>query len=316
MTPVLAAANSTASEPSLQPASGLLPLVFQDEPIGWIVLSYKAEQPLKQVDPPTLQQVTTLTTAFVVWLREQVQREQHAQRSVRMLLQHTYQQRSSAISDLAAGLAHELHSPVGAIIGEVERLRGISVLPEAADSAIAVIATQARQINEAVMCLTNFSQTAVTTRVPVPLNDVLQNALTVVSGTAKQRGAKLECILPEQSPTVLANPGQIHRVCLELLSNALDAVEGTEQAVVSVEITIDDRWALIRINDNGYGIPDDLQERIFAPGYTTKSVGSSRQGQGIGLPMALGIARQHGGTIIVQSQIWAGSCFTLKLPLL
>jgi signal transduction histidine kinase len=103
-------------------------------------------------------------------------------------------------------------------------------------------------------------------------------------------------------------------VFLDLINNALEAIETSDDPAITIAVANEGQWATLRISDNGYGIPEDLRERIFAPGFTTKTAGGMRRGLGIGLPMALDIVRNHWGTISVSSQIWEGSCFTLRLP--
>jgi signal transduction histidine kinase len=306
-----AQAPSATAQPHM-----LLPCVYEEESLGWIALRYAAPQPLDLTDPSALRSCTTLMTALLLWLREQVQREQQAQQSVRMLVQHTHQSRSSAITELIAGLAHELNNPISAMVGMAGLLRRDATLPEATRSDLDAIVSEAYRVSEFVKRLSSFGQTMGTTKAPIKLNDVVADTLTVLGGLAQQRQIALRCALPEESPMVLGNRAQLQQVCLDLLSNALEAVETSETPQVTATVICDGQWALVQISDNGYGIPEDLRERIFTPGFTTKSSGGTRRGLGIGLPMALDIVRNHWGSIMVTSQVWQGSCFTMRLPLI
>lgn len=294
----------------------LLPCVHEEESLGWIALRYAQPQPLGVTDPSALRACTALMTALLVWLREQVQREQQAQQSVRMLVQHTHQSRSSAITELIAGLAHELNNPISAMVGMAGLLRRDATLPDATRSDLEAMVTEAYRVSEFVKRLSSFGQTMGTTKVPIKLNDVVADTLTVLGGLAQQREITLLSTLPEESPMVLGNRAQLQQVCLDLLSNALEAVETSDAPQVMATVICDGQWALVQISDNGYGIPEDLRERIFTPGFTTKSSGGTRRGLGIGLPMALDIVRNHWGSITVTSQVWQGSCFTMRLPLI
>jgi signal transduction histidine kinase len=294
----------------------LLPCVYEEESLGWIALRYAEQQPLDITGPTALRSCTTLMTALLLWLREQMQREQQAQQSVRMLVQHTHQSRSSAITELIAGLAHELNNPISAMVGMAGLLRRDATLPDATRSDLEAIVSEAYRVSEFVKRLSSFGQTMGTTKVPIKLNDVVADTLTVLGGLAQQRQILLSCTMPEESPMVLGNRAQLQQVCLDLLSNALEAVETSETPQVTATVICDGQWALVQISDNGYGIPEDLRERIFTPGFTTKSSGGTRRGLGIGLPMALDIVRNHWGSIMVTSQVWQGSCFTMRLPLI
>ncbi|HEX6292650.1 MAG TPA: GAF domain-containing sensor histidine kinase [Herpetosiphonaceae bacterium] len=292
----------------------VLPFIHEHEALGWAELYYTTPLPFGVVEPAALQQISAIVTALMVWLREQIQCEQQAQQSVRMLVQHIHQMRSSAISDLVEGLAHELQNPISAIIGLASLLRRDPTLPEAADSDAQAIIAEAQRVGEFVKRLSNFGHTSAMTKVPVKLNEVVGDTLAVVKGLTQQRQVALHCRLPEESPVVLGNRAQLQQVCLDLLNNALDAIETSDEPEITVEVGCEGQWALVRIGDNGYGIPEDLRDRIFAPGFTTKTSGGMRRGLGIGLPIALDIVRNHWGTITVTSQIWEGSCFTMRLP--
>lgn len=294
----------------------ILPCVDGDEALGWVVLYYTLPQPLGVTDPLGLRAITALMTALLRWLREQVQREQQAQLSVRMLVQHTHQLRSSAITDLIAGLAHELNNPISAMVGMAALLRRDQTLPEGTRADLDAIVAEAYRISEFVKRLSSFGQTTGTTKVPIKLNDVVADTMAVLAGLAQQRQIALRCELPDESPVVLGNRAQLQQVCLDLLSNALEAVETSDAPEVTARVSCDGHWAQVQITDNGYGIPEDMRDRIFTPGFTTKTSGGTRRGLGIGLPMALDIVRNHWGTIGVVSQVWQGSCFTMRLPMI
>jgi signal transduction histidine kinase len=294
----------------------LLPFIHANEALGWAELHYTTPLPFASVEPTALQHISAVVTALLMWLREQIQREQQAQQSVRMLVQHIHQMRSTAISDLMEGMAHELQNPISAIIGLTALLRRDPTLSEAMASDVQAIATEAQRIGEFVKRLSNFGHSSGLTKAPLKLNEVIADTLGVIRGLAQQRQVTLECYLPDESPVVLGNRAQLQQVCLDLINNALEAIETSDEPMIAVEVTSEGQWALVRISDNGYGIPEDLRDRIFAPGFTTKTSGGMRRGLGIGLPMALDIVRNHWGTITVTSQMWEGSCFTMRLPLI
>jgi C4-dicarboxylate-specific signal transduction histidine kinase len=178
------------------------------------------------------------------------------------------------------------------------------------------IAGEAQRISSLVARLSGFGDTAGSSRMAVRLNEIVADAVAALDGLARQRGIALRVTVPPDSPVVYGNRAQLQQACLDLVANALDAVESAERPQVVADVATTGTWALVRVIDNGCGIPETLHDRVFAPGFTTKSAGGTRRGLGMGLPMALDIARSHRGTITVESAIWRGSTFTLRLPLM
>lgn len=316
--PVQAAAGADRMSPTvLVAASGaVLPLIHNDETVGWISLRYTTAQPMAVADPTLLDRVTELLAAMIGWLREQAQREQQAQQSVRMLVQQAQQWRSGATTDLIAGLAHELQNPVGAITGLAGLLGRDPSLSEEVQADVRAMAAEATRIATIVQRLGHFADPPSTAKAPLPFNDLVADVLAVMGGVAEERGIALHSALPAESPMVPGNRAQLGQALLDLLSNAFEAVTASDAPTVRVAVAVDGGWLVVQVSDNGYGIPEDLRERIWTPGFTTRTAGGTRRGLGIGLPLALDIVRNHRGTLAVSSQIWQGSCFTLRLPLI
>ncbi len=172
--------------PAVGNGEAVLPFVHDGEALGWLWLHLPPVEPLGLVEPDSLQHITALLTAVLVWLREQVLREQQAQQSVRMLVQHAHQQRSSAITDLMAGLAHELNNPLSALLGVATLLGRDPTLGEDARADAQLIVDQTNRITEFVKRLANFGQMAGSTKVPVKLTEIVADTLV----------GHLSCVLP------------------------------------------------------------------------------------------------------------------------
>src|SRR6185436_10791144 len=113
-------------------------------------------------------------------------------------------------------------------------------------------------------------------------------------------------------PQVHADPDGIHRAILNIVGNALDAVEDRENAQVTLGTrTADDEWVRVIVLDNGHGIAADKIKEIFVPFVSTKGA----KGTGLGLPVSRKIFREHGGDIIVESKVGKGSKFIMRLPM-
>jgi len=141
---------------------------------------------------------------------------------------------------------------------------------------------------------------------------VLESTLRVVSGELRQRARVVTKYQP--TPLVLANPGQLGQVFLNMLLNAAHAIEAADPDKntigVATRVTATGE-VLVEISDTGCGIDPGLQRRIFDPFFTTKPVGV---GTGLGLSICHGIIRSLGGSITVESQVGAGATFRITLP--
>ena len=148
---------------------------------------------------------------------------------------------------------------------------------------------------------------------PTDLNAVATEVLDLVRGRAGDLNARLDTRLAANLPLAPADPEAIHRALLNLVGNALDAVEGRPGAAVEVatELEIDGDWARISVSDNGVGVPADKIADLFKPFVSSKG----SRGTGLGLAVSRKTLREHGGDILVQSVAGVGSTFTMRLPL-
>jgi len=144
------------------------------------------------------------------------------------------------------------------------------------------------------------------------LNAVAREVIELLQARAAERNVKLVARLDDSLPLCQADREGIHRALLNLVGNALDAVEGAPQARVTVASgrEPDGEWLRLLVRDNGPGIPPEKQADIFRPFVSTKGA----KGTGLGLAVSRKILREHGGDIVVQSQVNVGSKFTLRLP--
>ena len=148
---------------------------------------------------------------------------------------------------------------------------------------------------------------------PTDLNQVCEDVLEMVRGRATDRGVALEWRAGTGVSAVPCDPEGIHRAVLNLVSNAIDALEDRPNAKLAVQAILepDGSWAKVIVLDNGPGIPADKVEDIFKPFVSTKG----SRGTGLGLPVSRKIVREHGGDILVQSVLEKGSKFTIRVPM-
>jgi signal transduction histidine kinase len=142
-------------------------------------------------------------------------------------------------------------------------------------------------------------------------NDIVRDVFELMENRAKELGVTLELKLDEDLPSIPIDPEGIHRALLNVVGNALDAVEDRPQAQVTLGTRLADAgWLRIIVLDNGVGIPPQKQGEIFKPFVSTKGA----RGTGLGLAVSRKILREHGGDILVQSQVGVGSKFIFMLP--
>ncbi len=144
------------------------------------------------------------------------------------------------------------------------------------------------------------------------LSEVVREVIELVQGRADELGVRLPVRVDGNLPLVPADPEAIHRVLLNIVGNALDAVEGRESPTVSLVLSLepDGQWVRIAVTDNGIGIAPENLPQLFKPFISTKGA----KGTGLGLAVSRKILQEHGGDILVQSQPGKGSRFTLRLP--
>jgi signal transduction histidine kinase len=169
------------------------------------------------------------------------------------------------------------------------------------------------RIDQLILDMLSYSKEREPAIEPTDLNKLCEDALDMVRGRAKERGVTLEWHPGVGVAAVPCDPEGIHRAVLNLVSNALDALEDRPGAKIAVQVLMepDGNWVKVIVLDNGPGVAADKIDDIFRPFVSTKG----SRGTGLGLPVSRKILREHGGDIVVQSVPEKGSKFTLRLPM-
>ena len=213
----------------------------------------------------------------------------------------------ATLGELATGLAHEIRNPLAGIAGVIEIVG--RDLP-ATSPARAVVKDVRLEIARISRTLTDLLETARPRRPEVRLgnlNTTVEHAVMLSRQQVLSRPIKIELQKAPDLPEVEHDSDQIHQVVLNLLLNAVQAVERT--GTVRVEIGSRDGFATVVVGDTGRGIPAQNLPNIFRPFYTTKGGGT-----GLGLSLAHRIVEEHHGRIEVSSVLGSGSRFTVLLP--
>jgi len=217
----------------------------------------------------------------------------------------------AAVGQLAAGVAHEINNPLTAIIANAQLLQ--RQLPPGDDmqESVELIAQAGARATQVVRNLLDFARKEEYHLAATDINETVQKALALAQHELLSRSIALDFEPDPDLPPIYASQDHLQGVWLNLLLNAVDAVQdGSGKIKVSTcQVGGEIRVA---IADNGKGIPPERLARIFEPFYTTKAPG---RGTGLGLSVCHRIVKQYGGHILVHSEVGKGSEFTVVLPI-
>ncbi len=216
----------------------------------------------------------------------------------------------SSIGLLAAGVAHEVNTPLAVISTYAQMLAKQVSDDEQKSKLLEKIARQTFRASEIVNSLLNFSRTSTTEYEDVDLNKVVRETATLIEHQLLKAGVHVEFKLEDPLPLVRGNNGKLQQVFLNLFLNARDAMEAG--GILTIRSWSKGGFAHIDVSDNGQGISPDHLARIYDPFFTTKA---AKKGTGLGLAVTYGIVKEHGGTIEADSRAGAGTCFRLEFPL-
>ena len=216
----------------------------------------------------------------------------------------------SSIGLLAAGVAHEVNTPL-AVISTYAQMLAKQVGDDSQKSLILdKIAKQTFRASEIVNSLLNFSRTSTTSFGDVNLNRVIQETLSLLEHQLQKSGIQVKLDFEAELAPIHANAGKLQQVFLNLFLNARDAM--AKGGTLEVRTWTDESSAKIEVADTGPGISPEHLHRIYDPFFTTKA---ARKGTGLGLSVTYGIIQEHGGSIEVSNRRSGGARFRLDLPL-
>ena len=232
-----------------------------------------------------------------------------------------HQDKMASLGKLSASVVHEINNPIAGILNlillikrfyteenithkEIDRINHYLTLME----------TETRRVSRIASNLLSFSRQAKMELTPLDLNRLVEKTLMVNANLLKIHNIKVEKRLDPDIPRIIGSEDQLQQVFMNIISNAAEAMEGVENAVLTLETrpASDASAVVLVLRDTGAGIPERNLPRLFEPFFTTKKKG---KGVGLGLSVAYGIIQEHGGTMHVDSEVGQGTAFTVELPL-
>ncbi len=220
----------------------------------------------------------------------------------------------SSIGLLAAGVAHEVNTPLAVISSYTQMLakqvRGDQRVAPLLDK----ITQQTFRASEIVNGLLNFSRTGAAEFTAIDLNHIIMETLKLLEHQFRASQVLLETSLEDDLPPILGNSGKLQQVFLNLFLNAKDAMAAGGTLRVA---TLANGHVAVDVSDTGSGIALEHVQRIYDPFFTTKTTVSEgqRRGTGLGLAVSYGIIQEHAGKIQVESQVGSGTTFHLEFPM-
>jgi signal transduction histidine kinase len=214
----------------------------------------------------------------------------------------------ATLGELATGLAHEIRNPLAGIAGVIEIVGRDLPVTSPAKAVVKDIRLEIAQINRIITDLLETARPRAPEMRFSNLNTTAEHAVMLARQQVLSKPIQIEFHPAPTLPEVEHDSDQLHQVLLNLLLNAVQAIDGS--GVVAVEVRPDSEFAVISVTDTGRGIPPEHIDHIFRPFYTTKG-----NGTGLGLSLTRRIVEQHHGRIEVTSEIGKGTQFQVYLPL-
>ena len=217
----------------------------------------------------------------------------------------------AALGQLSAGIGHELNQPLGAIRSYADNAQVLldrKRLPEVGAN-LNQISDITGRMAEIIRRLKTFARKPSHEAKSVCLRAALDDALGLMG--SRLDGERIEIDLPDEGPVVRADPVRLQQTLVNLIGNALDAMDGGAQRELRFTARPNGSQVALEVADNGPGIPEESLEQVFDPFYTTKEPGL---GLGLGLSISYNILRDLGGSLTACNRPEGGACFTLTLP--
>ena len=214
----------------------------------------------------------------------------------------------AGIGQLAAGIAHQLNTPLGSILLSAQMLEEAIRNEDDAED-IRRIIRQTEQCRGIIKGLLNFARPTGSERGRMNLAEAIQDTVYLMEKNLKVGSVEVD-VLSSVDPWVFGNRNEMEQVFFNLLANALDALPGGGRIEIRIDETVPGEIR-VRFKDDGEGIPPDQQDRVFLPFFTPKDYG---KGTGLGLSIVARIVHEHGGHIELESSPGKGTVFTLTFP--
>ena len=238
-----------------------------------------------------------------------LERREASEANARLEEQLRHADRLATVGRLAAGVAHELNEPLGAILGFAQLTQGNFGIPDQTARDLQKIVRAALHAREIVKKLLIFARQSPAQRVPADLNRIVRDALFLLSARCAKAGTTIGLHLPNGLPAVEGDPNLLQQVVMNLMVNGIQAMP--RGGTLSIATGTEGESVFLAVEDSGDGMTEEVKRQVFTPFFTTKEVG---QGTGLGLAVVHGIVMAHGGQIALDSEVGKGTRVRVLLP--
>lgn len=237
-----------------------------------------------------------------------------------MMEQLVSSEKMATVGQMAAGIAHEINTPLGIILGYTQLMMDDFEPDSETYQNLVVIERQTKVSRKIVADLLKYSRQSGSARESVNCNEILEDSAAVTEHNLNLSHIKVRLELAEDLPLIVGDPEKLRQVIVNLINNAHHAMEakGGGELLLATGVDRENGRVRIEVRDTGDGIPDHIKARIFDPFFTTKAVG---KGTGLGLSVSYGIIKEQEGTIEIESPVIGpnntkipGTLFRLLLP--
>jgi two-component system NtrC family sensor kinase len=284
-------------------------IIVSGQPRGVVQVAYAEEMP-ELDEGPFLKEERSLIDAIAREVTIIIERRQAEEEKSKLQDQLRHADRLATIGQLASGVAHELNEPLGNILGFAQLAKKCPGLPKQAEQDIEKAVIASLHAREVVKKLMLFARRMPLKKTQVNLNQLVEEGLYFLESRCAKEGIELVRLLSPDLPEITADPAQLTQVLVNLIVNALQAMQGGGR--LTVRTLAGEAHISLIVEDTGVGMSKEVIKKIFVPFFTTKDVD---QGTGLGLPVVHGIITSHGGSIKVDSKLDRGTRFEVKLPL-
>jgi len=216
-------------------------------------------------------------------------------------------ERLAALGRLVAGMAHEIRNPLNSISGYSQHLKSKFDSDTAEGKALDVIVKEVDRLNRVITELLDFSRPREPELISLDLCEIVRSTHILIARETSSQGVTVVVELPETGVMVMGHADTLKQLLLNLLLNALQAMP--EGGVLNIQAGVYGTRPFLKVSDTGPGIPEDMQENIFEPFYTTRESGT-----GLGLAIVHRIVLDHGAEIRVESSPAGGATFVVRFP--
>lgn len=247
---------------------------------------------------------------YFVYVIEDLTKEQQAHTQRQELVESLHQaQKMESLGTLSAGIAHDMNNVLAGIMGTAEVMKVTSAPGGDEARHIATIIRASERGRDLVKNLTAFARKGITEARLLDLNEVVKNEIELLSRTTLQK-VQVKADLDPKLPPILGDPSAIASALMNVCVNAVNAMP--DGGILGIRTTgLPDRWVELVITDQGHGMRPEVLAKAVEPFYTTKVVG---KGTGLGLTIAFGVVKAHGGSLEIQSEENEGTTVSMRFP--